>query len=112
MKLQKRRMARLAGTLVLALGAVPCIAPAQARPITFAFEGVVENIADSTFTIYPEYVDYGSPFSGSFTFESTTPPSANDAWTNTYVGAVTSLSGEVGSIAFEGSPPQRATYKS
>jgi hypothetical protein len=98
-------MARLAGTLVWALGAALCTAPAQARPITFYYTGVVDYVVDWTYTVYPDYVDYGSAFSGSFTFESTTPPRRNDPYTNTYVGAVTAVSGQVGSLVFGEAPP-------
>jgi hypothetical protein len=105
-----RRRQLLRAVLPACLGAALVATAAQARPITFNFKGVVDNVVDWTYTIYPEYVNYGSLLSGQFTFESATPASPVSTWTNEFSNAVLSIEGQIGTLAFSESPLQEGHF--
>jgi len=89
-------LAALIGSLALGTG----VRPAAGYPVTWEFAGDVRNVGDRD-GVLPESVTVGAPFSGSFTFESTTPDSEQDDPTHgIYEGALTSLSGIFGDVPF------------
>ncbi len=103
----RRRMYRFVGALANERSrsrAVTCLAAlgfalfsalttAQATPISFAFTGVVQNVAPAlSGTFQP-----GDAFSGSYTFESTTPDTDPSAGLGLYANAISGLTFTIGS---------------
>ena len=85
-----------------ALGFVVSAHPALGRLITFEFAGEVTYVQDDN-ALLPDGVGLGSSFSGSYTFESTTPDSSPDRPTSgLYEGAIVAVAGEVGHVVFAG----------
>ena len=87
---------------VAALGLLVSPHPALGSLVTFEFAGEVTHVRDDD-GLLGGAVTVGSPFSGVYTFESTTPDSDWDLpEAGTYDDAITFLSGEVGAISFGG----------
>ncbi len=88
---------RIAWSIV---GLLSLSAAARGGPVTWEFAGVVTNVRDPG-NLLGGAVTIGSPFSGSYTFESTTPdayPQLPDD--GAYSGAVSDLHGSVGALGF------------
>jgi hypothetical protein len=96
------------GSVLAAVVAIPlahAAPPVSARPITFAFTGEVGGVLDIQHFIYPELVHTGSPFTGSFTFESTTPNATpDDPYMASYEYAIIDFEAQLGSLPLEFSP--------
>jgi len=73
--------------------------PALAGLVTWAFTGEITSVFDRN-NLLGGAVTVGSPFSGSFTFESTTEPTEPGG--GFYDDALTSIAGEVGDSVFIG----------
>ena len=72
---------------------------ASAAPVTFSFGGAVTDVMGSVFTPGgqgPNGFSTGLPFSGSFTFDSSTPDSIAAANNGRYNGAIQNLTVNVG----------------
>jgi PEP-CTERM motif len=71
-----------------------------AGPVTWEFNGEIRDFVDAD-RILGGAINVGTPFSGSFTFETTTPESDPDsARSGVYDGAVTAISGQIGGSPF------------
>ncbi|MGB2985015.1 MAG: PEP-CTERM sorting domain-containing protein [Phycisphaerae bacterium] len=78
------------------------VGTARASPVTFEFAGEITSVLDDE-DFLGGAVTVGSPFSGSFTFESTTPDSyPGSPWSAAYPDAITAISGQIGGIPFLG----------
>jgi hypothetical protein len=79
------------------------LAPAERAagyPVTFEFAGEVALFTDTN-DLLGGTVEVGTPFSGSFTFESTTPDTLpDDPGVGIYDNAILSISGDVGGSPF------------
>lgn len=76
--------------------------PVGAGPITFEFAGEVTFIGDED-NVLGDGVSLGSPFSGSFTFESTTPDvDPSQQLRAIYEDTITDVSGLLADLAFSG----------
>ncbi len=78
------------------------IAPSRVigSPVTWEFTGQLTSVRDVDGSLEGVF-NVGMPFSGEYTFESTTPDSFPDAPDRgLYEGAVTSVSGAVGNVPF------------
>jgi hypothetical protein len=85
--------------LVLGLGG----RVADAGLITWQFSGVMDNVS-SDFGDFPDAIEPGTPFSGTFTFDTSTPDSdTENPRTGAYPNSVTAVSGFLGDMAFVGS---------
>jgi|GEM_PF-1077636 len=74
--------------------------PAHAGLVTWDFGGEIRDIVDAD-GILGGAINVGTPFSGSFTFDSTTPDSdPENASLGVYDGAVTAVSGQIGDHTF------------
>ena len=94
---QYRRRVGLAGTLVFILLLAP--GHGSAAPVTFSFGGAVTDVMGSVFTPGGQGANgfsTGLPFSGSFTFNSSTPDSIAGANNGRYNGAIQNLTVNVG----------------
>jgi hypothetical protein len=68
------------------------LATAQAAPITFGFTGIVQSVVPAlSSTFHP-----GDAFSGSYTFESTTPDTDSSTGLGLYANAITDLTFTIG----------------
>lgn len=93
--------------MIVALAFAAETGQTRASPITWEFAGEITRVSDPN-DFFGGAVIVGSPFSGSYTFESTTPDSdPDDARFGLYDNAITSISGEVGNLTFLG--PFRST---
>ncbi len=90
------------GWSVVAVGSVVCVlAPlARAGPVTFEFAGEVTRVVDSD-DLLQGVVTVGSPFSGSYTFESKTPDSDPNPRRGIYDDSILGLSGHVARLPFD-----------
>lgn len=96
-------MNRCRRSLILSFLAVACAAPAaSAGLVTWEFGGVITAV-DDPLGIATGLVDVGSPFSGSFTFDPTTPDTHPDLpRLGRFNNAIVDLDGVVGNLAFSG----------
>lgn len=78
-------------------------APARATLVTWAFEGDITYVSDRDGILLGQ-VNIGDTFSGSYTFESTTPDSEPHPRVGLYLQAMTELSGQVGGVPFSALP--------
>lgn len=77
--------------------------PAYATLITFEYAGEITGVLDND-NLLGGAVNVGTLFSGSFTFESTTPDSLpKDPFTGSYEDALTAISGGIGPLLFSAS---------
>jgi hypothetical protein len=77
-------------------------APVSGFPVTWEFAGEVTFVSDRS-DFLGGAVTVGDPFSGSFTFESTTPDrDPKDPIFGIYLNALSSVSGEAGGVQFSG----------
>ncbi|MBM4411768.1 MAG: PEP-CTERM sorting domain-containing protein [Chloroflexi bacterium] len=75
--------------------------PAAAAPITFVYSGTLTSVDPALASV----LHVGDPFSGSYTFESTTPSDGFDPGTReNYLNAVTAHWGTVGSYSYTFNP--------
>jgi len=87
---------RIAWSIV---GVLSLSAAARAGPVIWAFEGEVTGIYDPQ-NCLGGAVEVGSPLSGYYTFESTTP--ASPLGSGYYPDAITAITGSVGDLPFFG----------
>jgi hypothetical protein len=81
---RSRAVTCLANLGLVLFGTLPT---AQAAPITFGFTGIVQSVVPAlSSTFHP-----GDAFSGSYTFESTTPDTDSSAGLGLYANAITDL---------------------
>ncbi len=78
-----------ATVLILGMVVILCAASSEAAPITFAFEGTVTSVgALDPANPFPTEPTFGTPFSGSYTFDSTAADGApGDPTTGSYASA-------------------------
>lgn len=90
-------------SLIVSFLAIACTGSlASAGLVTWDFTGVITAVTDPNGMVTGS-VDIGTPFSGSVTFETTTPDTApGDVTLGTYDGAITDLSGSVNTLNFFG----------
>ncbi len=94
----RRTLTVLVGGLAPGLG----VGQATGYPVTWDFAGEVTNVFDEN-DLLGGAVTVGTPFSGSFTFESTTPDAdPRDPTFGSYPDAVVSALGQVGGFEFSG----------
>ncbi len=74
---------------------------ARASPVTFEFAGEITGVFDPD-NLLQGAVVIGSPFSGGYTFESTTADSQPHPSQGVYDGSILSISGQVGTLTFYG----------
>ncbi|MCB9849737.1 MAG: hypothetical protein H6817_03440 [Phycisphaerales bacterium] len=88
--------------------AFACAGVAQATPVTFAFEGDITFVSDRD-GILGGQVNVGDTFSGSYTFESTTPDSEPHPRFGYYDDAISQIDGQAGGVPFS-SPSGSTSY--
>ena len=81
------------------LGVLGPVRPASGYPVTWEFAGEITSVRDDD-GLLGEAVPVGSPFSGSYTFESTTEPTSPGG--GFYDDALITASGTVGEVGFVG----------
>ena len=100
--MKAKRTVGLLGISLLLIGSVD-VGSTAGSPVTWEFAGEITSVRDDDDRLAGA-VTVGSPFSGSFTFESTTPDSSPDnPGLGEYANAVLSVSGEVAGMPFLGS---------
>ncbi len=78
-----------------------CVTPANAFPVIWEFEGVVDTTVLDVNNLLGGGVTFGTPISGQFTFESTTPDSnPSDKASGLYLDSILAISGFIGDIPF------------
>jgi len=88
--------------ILSAIGLTVLAGTVQAGPVTFEFAGEINFVRDDDNLLGGD-VTVGTPFSGLYTFESTTPDADPDETRRgLYNDAITFVSGEVAGIAFAG----------
>jgi len=88
---------RIAWSIV---GLLSLSAAARAGPVTWQFAGQVTSVRDLD-GLFAGAVEVGSPFFGSYTFESTTPDDSPDfPSSGLYLNAISDVHGEVGVLEF------------
>lgn len=93
---------KMLGVIIGSLLTVGSVNRAGAYPVTWEFAGAITFVSDEN-DFLGGAVTVGSAFSGSYTFESTTPDgSPDDPTRGTYSDAITTLSGQVGTVSFFG----------
>ncbi len=103
---QGKSLAVLIGGAMVGIGA----SSATASLITWEFAGEITSVFDEN-DLFAGTVFVGSPFSGSFTFESTTPDSSpTNPSSGFYVDAITLVSGRVGGFSFLGPTDSGASF--
>ena len=87
-------------TVFLACITISCIANvASAGPVTWEYAGEINSVTDHG-NIFDGTITVGMPFSGYFTFESTTPNSSSSG--GIYRDAILDTLGQVGELEFGG----------
>ena len=81
-------------TLVLLAATIP----ANAGPVTWEYAGEITAVNDYI-DLFGSAITVGTPFSGYFTFESSTPNSSTDS-TGRYEDAILDTAGQIGDLAF------------
>ena len=81
-------------------------APAMADYVIFAFEGEITSVEDDD-NLLGGAVTVGSPFSGSYTFDSLTPDSDPHPRRGLYWDAIIEISGDIAGIPFSGPVGER-----
>ncbi len=94
---RKRMLCFLLGGFLLG----PGIGVSRAGPITWEFSGEIFRVFDVNNLLGGTVVD-GTPFSGSFTFESTTVDSDPGSLVGLFQGAVLDIHGQIGDLLFSG----------
>ncbi len=94
---RKRMLCFLLGGLLLG----PGVAVSRAGPITWEFSGEIFLVSDGN-DLLGGAVVVGTPFSGSFTFESTTEDSDPRSFVGFYEDVLLDLQGQVGDVPFSG----------
>ena len=89
-------------TAIATLGLLALAVPAQATLTTFAFEGVVDEVIDWEYIVYPHLVAPGDTLSGTCTLDLSVPDTEDPDWPDSaeYHGAVVGLQGQVGDLEF------------
>ncbi len=94
---RKRMLCFLLGGLLLG----PGIGASRAGPITWEFSGEIFSVSDANDLLGGAVVE-GTPFSGSFTFESTVMDSDPEPLLGFYEDVILDIRGQVGGLAFSG----------
>ncbi len=94
---RKRMLCFLLGALLLG----PGIGVSRAGPITWEFSGEIFRVSDANDLLGGTVID-GTPFSGSFTFESTVTDSDPGSLIGLYEDVVLEIHGQVGGLEFSG----------
>lgn len=98
--MRRARLANVIGCLV-AVATVMQAAPASGGLVTWEFTGEITSVKDTSGLLGGAVV-VGTPFSGSFTFESTTFDSNAALDVGWYANANTDISGFLGGLGFSG----------
>lgn len=83
------------------VGLLSFLSTVRGGPVTWQFTGEITRVSDPL-NLLGGGVEVGSPFSGSYTFESSIPDSQPDPRQGIYNGAVVDVSGIVGVVPFSG----------
>jgi len=94
---------RIAWSIV---GLLSLCTAARAGPVTFQFAGEITRVRDPD-NLLGGAVTIGSPFSGSYTFESATPDVDPDPRRGLYEGALLDVLGQVGALGYHGPRGER-----
>lgn len=76
-------------------------APARAGIVTWEFGGEIDQVRDTS-GIFGGALTVGSPFSGSFTFDTSTPDTNPDSGVSSFENPLQDLSGQIGGFGFSG----------
>jgi len=101
---------------VVSTAAAACLGwavPARATLTTFAFEGVVEEVIDWGYIVYPHLVAPGDTLSGTCTLDLTVPDTEWPTydWAAGYFGAVVGVEGQVGDLPFSLETPTTSVVR-
>lgn len=91
----------IAASLIVGWVITTSAEPARGEVVTWDFAGNITSVLDSS-GLLGGAVSVGTPFSGSLTFDSSTPDSDPDPDLATYQGTLVQLSGLIGSVPFGG----------
>lgn len=84
------------------LSLVTVMTPAKGALVTWQFAGEITSVVDRN-NLLDGAITVGTPFSGSYTFESTTPDlDPKNTGNGRYDDAITSVSGIIGDLTFGG----------